>query len=189
MPTSLQPRSDFVRLMARVQAGDADAAKTLYEDYGPYILRAVRRRLAERMRSQFDSMDFAQDVWASFFATSADRYDLTNPARLIGLLTAIARNKVIAAVRQRVEAQKRGLKIENSLETQLDRGAHLPGPQQTPSQILMDREAWSAVLANQPPVYRCILLMLRKGKRPETIARELKISIRTVRRVASKLNP
>lgn len=188
MTTTSEPRSDFIRLMARVQAGDADAGRKLYEEYGPYILRAVRRRLAMRMRSQFDSMDFAQDVWASFFATTADKYDLTNPGQLIGLLTAIARNKVIAAVRQRVEAQKSGLMMENSLETHLDRGANLASPQQTPSQILMDREAWNALLANQPPVYRCILLMLRNGKRPETIAQTLKVSIRTVRRVMNKLN-
>src|SRR5262245_48767837 len=186
MTKTSEPRSDFVRLMARVQAGDADAARTLYEEYGPYIVRAVRRRLAMRLRSQFDSIDFAQDVWASFFATAPDKYDLTHPRQLISLLTAIARHKVIDAVRQRVESEKRNMMKVNPLQSQVYRGAHLPGPQQTPSQILMDREAWNALLADQPPVYRCILLMLRNGKTPETIANELKISIRTVRRVESK---
>jgi len=187
MATKSESRSDFMRLMARVQAGDGDAARALYDVYGPYILRVVRRRLAARLRKQFDSIDFSQDVWASFFALAAEKCDFTDPGQLISLLTSIARNKVIEAVRRRVEAKKSGLMIEESLEKQLDRGAHMPGRQQTPSQILMDREAWTALLAAQPPVYRCVLLMLRNGKSPETIARELKISIRTVRRVISKL--
>ncbi len=188
MTTTLEPRSDFVRLMAAVQAGDADATRRLHEEYGPYILRAVRRCLAPRIRSRFDSMDFTQDVWASFFATTADKYDLTNPGQLIGLLTKMARHKVLMAVRQRVQGEKRKLVRENSLEAQLDGGVHLPGAQQTPSQFAMDKEAWDALLASQPPVYRCILLMLRNGKSHEIIAQELKVSLRTVRRVTNQLN-
>ena len=174
--------------MAAVQAGDADAKRRLYEEYGPHLLRAVRRRLAPRMRSAFDSMDFAQDVWASFFAASADKYDLTNPGQLISLLRAMARNKILEAVRQRVKGENRKPVRENSLEGLLDGGVHLPGPEQTPSQFALDEEAWHTVFASQPPVYRCILLMLRDGKSHETIAKELNVSLRTVQRVLNKLN-
>ena len=189
MNSSLEPRSDFPRLIAAVQTGDADATRALYERYGPYILRAVRRRLHARMRSKFDSIDFAQDVWASFFADTVAKYDLDSPKQLIGLLTTMARNKVLESQRPRTQGQKHSLGRENSLDARMERGEHVAAEQQTPSQIAMGKEAWDILLARQPPVYRRILLLLRNGKSPETIAAGVGVSLRTVQRVMRKLNP
>ena len=184
----LEPRSEFVRLIAAVQNGDPDATRRLYDDYGPYILRAVRRRLHARMRTKFDSVDFAQDVWASFFADGIDKYELNSPEDLVRLLMKMARNKVLGTLRSRTQGQKHNIRTEKSLDAQLDGGAQVAAHQQTPSQIVMDKEAWNELLASQPPVYRCILLMLRDGKSHETIAQELNVSLRTVQRVISKMN-
>src|SRR5688572_27661706 len=188
MTTSLEPRSDFVRLIAKVQAGDEAAARKLYERYGPLIVRAVRRRLHARLRSKFDSIDFAQDVWASFFSNVIAKYELNSPEQLVTLLTTMARNKVVETVRTRTQRQKYNVHREASLESHHGGADNLPAVQQTPSQIVMGREAWDRLLARQPPVYRRILLLLREGEAPEKIAEALGLSARTVQRVIRKLN-
>lgn len=188
MTTSLESRSDFVRLIAKVQAGDEAAARKLYERYGPLIVRAVRRRLHARLRSKFDSIDFAQDVWASFFANAVDKYDLSSPAQLVTLLTTMARNKVAETARTRTRRQKYNIHREDSLEGRFGGAENLPAVQQTPSQIVMGREAWDQLLARLPPVYRRILLLLREGQSPEMIAQDLGLSPRTVQRVIRKIN-
>ncbi|MCI0680778.1 MAG: sigma-70 family RNA polymerase sigma factor [Gemmataceae bacterium] len=184
MTTSLESRSDFVRLIAKVQAGDETAARKLYERYGPVIVSAVRRRLDARLRSKFDSIDFAQDVWASFFTNVIDKYELSTPQQLVGLLTTMARNKVLQTQRRRTQRQKYNIEREASLQ---GRAELVPAAQQTPSQIVMDKEAWDRLLARQPPVYRRILLLLREGFPHEKIADDLGLSLKTVQRVIRKL--
>ena len=186
--TSLGPRSDFVRLIAKVQAGDEVAAQKLYERYGPVIVRAVRRRLHAKLRSKFDSIDFAQDVWASFFTNVIDKYDLNSPEQLVRLLTTMARNKVVETS-VKTQRQKYDIQREDSLEGHHGGAENFPAVQQTPSQIVMGKEAWEQLLAQQPPVYRRILLLLREGQPPEIIAQDLRLSLRTVQRVIRKLLP
>src|SRR5258708_5874829 len=98
--TLVTSRLDFASLMRRVQEGDEDAAWELLDEYGPHIIRAVRRVLTDRMRSKVDSTDFAQSVWASFFANvaTADRFD--RPEALMAYLGRLARNKVIEEFRR-----------------------------------------------------------------------------------------
>jgi len=185
----LVKQSSFNELIAQVQAGNEAAAQRLFDEFGQHIMRAIRRRLHQRLRAQYDSMDFAQDVWKSFFTDAAQRYRLETPEQLIGLLTTMARNKVVESVRGRLGTRKRDLQREHSLERDVGGGDRFPGRQPTPSQIAMGREAWERLLAEQPPVYRRVLLLLREGKSPGTIAQELGISDKTVRRVILKVAP
>jgi RNA polymerase sigma factor (sigma-70 family) len=181
LPGRFALKQAFAELMERVQAGDQDAARQLYDEYGAHLVRAVRRRLHQNLRSKFDSLDFAQDVWASFFADDAQRYELHTPEQLVGLLTAMARNKVAEVARDRFRRQARNINREHALQE--DAADRLPGTQPTPSQVLMGEEAWSSILAQARPVHRRILLLLREGKPPATIAQELGISSKTVQRV------
>src|SRR5262249_44175004 len=66
-----EPRMDeevqeFAALMQRLAGGSQEAARELYDRYGPHIRRVVRRRLIPALRPKFDSIDFEQDVWKSF---------------------------------------------------------------------------------------------------------------------------
>lgn len=63
----LDDDDDFFLLMRRIREGSEDAAWELFEKYGGYIRRAVRRALNPRLRTQFESQDFVQMVWKSFF--------------------------------------------------------------------------------------------------------------------------
>jgi RNA polymerase sigma-70 factor (ECF subfamily) len=87
---------DFASLIARVRAGDADAAAEIVRTYESAIRVAVRARLYDPdMRRQFDSMDICQSVLASFFVrAAAGQFELEKPAQLVALLTKMAQNKL-----------------------------------------------------------------------------------------------
>ena len=167
--------------MQRVLSGSEEAAKQLFDGYAPYLLSAIRRRLGRRIRSTFDTQDFAQDVWASFFAEAPRNRVFDSPAALVGFLTVLARNKVVDAARQRTQTQKRDINREQSLDdSRRFNKAILIGNDPTPSQVLMTQEEWGAFLGKQPPVYRRVLILLRAGKSQIEIAKELGVHPRTV---------
>jgi RNA polymerase sigma factor (sigma-70 family) len=86
----------FADLLERVRRGDQEAAATLVRDYEPAIRRAVRFRLTQaHLRTSLESLDICQSVLGSFFIRAASgQYDLKEPADLLKLLTAMARNKL-----------------------------------------------------------------------------------------------
>jgi RNA polymerase sigma-70 factor (ECF subfamily) len=98
----MEPDSSFAAWMARVRAGDAEAAEELVRRHERAVRVAVRLRLTDpRLRRHFDSMDVCQSVLASFFVrAAAGQFDLQNPQQLVGLLVKMARNKLLMQVRK-----------------------------------------------------------------------------------------
>jgi RNA polymerase sigma factor (sigma-70 family) len=182
--------AEFHTLMQKLLTGSDEAAQELFREYGPYLMHAIRRRLDKRIRSKFDSLDFAQDVWASFFAETPEKRSFNSPGELVAFLTKLAQNKVIDAVRQRTQTGKHNISREQSLDdsTRFDKSG-LAGDQATPSQILMTQEEWVEFLRKQPLVYRRIFILLREGKTHVEIAQELGIHTKTVERVVYRATP
>src|SRR5438105_7785266 len=92
---------EFEALMAKVRAGSNDAARELVNRFGPQIRRVVHRRLNARLRARYDSLDFMQAMWASFFAGEVDSNRLDTPEKLVSFLSGVARHKVVDAYRRR----------------------------------------------------------------------------------------
>jgi RNA polymerase sigma-70 factor (ECF subfamily) len=178
---------EFATLMAGVQAGSADAAQQLHEHYARHILRAVRRRLHRKLRPKYDSLDFVQDVWASFFEDVPQKHKFERPEDLVAFLSRMAANKVAQAVRKGLVRQKHNINREASLEA--DGPADVIARQATASEILMGCEEWEQLLARQPPVHRRVLLLLREGRSQVSIALELGISQKTVHRLIRRVLP
>jgi RNA polymerase sigma-70 factor (ECF subfamily) len=180
---------EFHGLMQRVMKGSEEAARELFREYGPYLIVAIRRHLTKRMRSKFDSLDFAQDVWASFFAESRDLRAFTSPKELVAFLGKLARNKIVDARRHRL-TQKRASSKEMSLDdsVRVDRSG-IAGSEPTPSQIVMRQEEWDAFLGEKPEAYRHIFVLLSEGKSHEEIAAELGLHRRTVDRIIQRYGP
>jgi RNA polymerase sigma factor (sigma-70 family) len=181
-------QENFESLVAQVRAGSEEAVWTLIEQYGPHILRTVRRRLARDLRSKFDSQDFVQAVWASFFSGSRQFARLETPDQLMAFLTAMARNKVVDEVRRRVQTQKHDLKRERSLDdSTAGYRADAASREPTPSDVAIAREQWERILAAQPEHYRRIVELRLTGETHDRIALELGINERTVRRVLGRM--
>lgn len=91
----------FIEFVQRIRAGDDTAAEELVRRYEPLIRREVRVRIEDdRLNRVFDSIDVSQSVLASFFLRATiGEYDLERPEQLLGLLVAMARNKLASRAR------------------------------------------------------------------------------------------
>jgi RNA polymerase sigma-70 factor (ECF subfamily) len=178
---------DFHSLMRRVEGGCGEAAQELFTRYGPHILRVVRRKLDKKLRSKFDSLDFVQDVWTSFFAQGQLRRDFDRPEALVAYLANMAYHKVVDAFRQRVQTRKHDVNREHSLDGLRSGAGELIARQPTPSQVAVANERWQQLLDGQPARYQDILKLLRQGNTHEEVALQLGVNEKTVRRVVQKI--
>ncbi len=186
----MNTQDDFRRLMLRVQTGDPEAAQELYERYGEHLLRVVRRRLHHPLRTRFDSQDFVQDVWKSFFSDELTQRDFESPSALVAFLIDIAQKKVSGAYRQHAGTAKRAMNRDRSLDdSQAFDKAALAATQATPSQVVMAEEQWERLLRNQPPQYQRMLLLLRHGYTHAEIAEKLQTTTKTVQRLLRRIDP
>jgi len=87
-------------LFARARAGDQDAWKELFDTCYPKVLRVVRRKLGQPMRSLYDSTDFASDVMKSL-AANFQKLDFASLDSLQAFLVQVAKQKVIDEYRRR----------------------------------------------------------------------------------------
>jgi RNA polymerase sigma factor (sigma-70 family) len=195
MPPRLEGRAMtesqlFARLMERMRSGCPDAARELFDRYSPHIRKAVRRRLHQRLRTQYDSLDFTQAVWASFFAVPPDRHTFNTPDDLLGFLAQVASNKVTEVFRQRLQTDKYNLNREVPLgEDDRERPAEPRAGQPTPSQVAMANERWERLLAGQPDHFRRVLELRRQGHTHQEIARQLGVTTKVIQRLLRKLDP
>jgi RNA polymerase sigma factor (sigma-70 family) len=178
----------FAALVAELKEGSQEAAWDLVELYGPYILRVVRRSLNRKIRSKFDSQDFVQAVWASFF-THRDRFlHVDKPEQLVGLLAAMARHKIVDEMRRRLDTEKHDVRRERSMD---DWNVVIPDTlasgDPTPSQVAMARERWNRMMEGQPELHRQIVRLRLAGETHQAIARQLGVNKKTVQRVLQRL--
>lgn len=187
MPPLDTERDRLVVLLERVQQGSNDAAWQLVNEYGHHVRRAVRRRLPDILRPKFDSLDFVQLTWLSFFRAT-DRFVCVNePARFVRLLAEIATHKVLDEVRKRGLGRYNVRKECGDVDPVELEAKCVSRAVDTPSQLLAARESWEKVLQQCSPVERRIMVLRQKGMTYDDISGKLQVSrrtaIRTVRRV------
>jgi RNA polymerase sigma factor (sigma-70 family) len=176
---------EFRSLMDRVRTGCPQAAAELHARYSGHVRRIVRRHLGPRLRSQFDSVDFLQQVWQSFFAGELGVQQFDSPELLVAFLSRVAANKVSAEGRRNQTMKRDVDRINNRVRDPRE----LPSPHQpTPSQEVMAGERFELLVADQPPDVRRILEMLRVGYTHRAIARAVGISEKTIQRILQRLS-
>jgi len=180
----------FRNLMDRVRDGSEDAAWELVNEYGDSIRRAVRRVLNEKMRSKFDSLDFVQIVWNSFFHVRDKSEQFNHPEELAAYLAAMAKNKVGMEFRRRLMTDKHNVDHERSLDQlqaagQMDIAAHEPEP----IDVAIAREEWDRRFGKYPSHYQEIVRLRFQGHTYQSIAEALQMDKCTVRRILKRLLP
>jgi RNA polymerase sigma-70 factor (ECF subfamily) len=179
---------DFRNLMQRVSEGSDNAAWEVVERYGDAIRRAVRRALDRRLRSKFDSLDFVQLVWSSFFRVRDRATRFAHPGELVTFLLKVTCSKVGMETRRRLRTDKFNVKRERSLRGSTDPSlAHMSARQDTPSAFAIARERWDRIMEESPEHYRQIIRMRLQGHTCEEIADSLHLAESTVRRFLKRL--
>ncbi len=183
-----ETRNEFHHLIADARSGSQEAARQLVRAYGPHVLRAVRRKLYKALRGKFDSVDFTQAVWASFFA-AFDRLDaFRDPNEMIAFLTRLAHHKVVGEAQRRFGTAKLDVRRERSLDdSALALAEQLVARQPTPSAVVVADEMWSRLLRGCEADDRRVLELRREGHTHEEIAEQLGVSERTVRRIIERV--
>jgi RNA polymerase sigma factor (sigma-70 family) len=171
----------FDHLERQARAGNEDAVRRLCEEYSEKLRCIIRRRLDPKLRRQFESDDFLQSVWGSFFTQPNEPGPFQSPRELERYLCAMARNKVIDAGRQLLHTQKHAAVEQNSWTLEADRTAFSREP--TPSQAVMADERWEKMRASLPPIQREMLDLLREGHSHREIAQRYDMHPKVVQRL------
>lgn len=178
----------FAELIERLNGGDREAVRVLYTEYGGVVREAVRRRLPDRLRKEYDSLDFAQDVWASFVRLAPGAHRFATPEELGGFLVRVAYNKVIDVCRRRLGTQGHDVRREQPLARGGDgRDLAIPGQDATPSQWAIAGEKWAAIAATLPPQHLAVVARIREGFTQAEVAALAGITDRTVRRIIERV--
>lgn len=181
-----QGPGDIRELLARIKNGDEEAARELLSRYESKVRLVVRRQLPRLLRSRFDSIDFLQSVWGSFFhRIQTESNDLNEEENLIAFLAWAARNKVIDEYR-RAATQKQNIHREESIENRGDRETTLASGD-TPSELAQARETFDRLSRLLPEDRRVILELKAAGYSCGEIGDRLGLSERTVQRILEEL--
>jgi RNA polymerase sigma-70 factor (ECF subfamily) len=188
MSESPSSPESFPALIARVRAGDEQAAAELVRRYEPAIRRAARVRLVDtRLNRLLDSMDICQSVMASFFVRAAlGQFELETPDQLLRLLATMTRNKLAGQVKGHRAARRDFRRVAAAPD---DRGGEadagperIAGPDPTPSRDLAARELLEEALRRLSPEERRILDGREQGGQWAEIAAELGSSPEAIRK-------
>ena len=176
--------SDFLR---RIQAGEDGAARELLSRYEAEVRLVVRRQLPRLLRSRFDSLDFLQSVWGSFFRrmrTAPTEFE--DSRHLVAFLARAAKNKVIDEYR-RAASRKHDMHREEPLWLEGRRPRDVPDPIDSPSEVAQAHEVLVRLRELMPAERRTILELKAEGLSSKDIGERLGISERTVQRVLEEL--
>ena len=179
--------NDIQGFLARIQAGDEEAARELLTRYEAEVRLVVRRQLPRLLRSRFDSLDFLQSVWGSFFQrirTGPNEFE--DSRHLVAFLARAAKNKVIDEYR-RAASQKHDMHREEPIWTEGHRPRELAADLDTPSELAQAREEMGRLRELLPEDRRNILELKAEGLSSREIGEQLGVSERTVQRVIEDL--
>lgn len=178
---------DFAALLHRFKTGDEAALPELIDRFGHHVVRAVRRKLNRAIRSKFDSQDFVQAVWATFFEHRERLGEFPSSQELVAFLSRIASNKVADESRRRLCSQGKNVNREVSLDGSAGE-PQLTSATPSPSAVFIAKEQWNHLVDGESDRHRQVIELKRAGKNYGQIADELGLSSKTVQRVLKRLS-
>jgi RNA polymerase sigma factor (sigma-70 family) len=170
-------RSSFSELLSRFREGDSVATEELLRRYTPVLREVVRKRLPQRMRGEFESLDFVQEVWTGICSNRARPPVIDTPDQLQAYLVATAVHRVVDALRHRTAQQSFTGIAEQSLTVAI------VGSEPTPSQWVMADERWDSIASSLPEAHVRVVECVRQGYTQQEIATMTGISVRVISRI------
>jgi RNA polymerase sigma-70 factor (ECF subfamily) len=174
-------------LMFRWQGGDQQAAGELFLRYAERLLALARRRLSAKLSRHIDPEDVVQSAYRSFFVGARDgRFVLRQSGDLWRLLVTITVHKLQHQV-ERHSAAKRDLSKEYHGENGWTLQAEVLAREPTPAEAAALADTLEHVLRDLKPRQRRMVELRLQGYQLEEVARAVRRSERTVRRVLDQI--
>ena len=171
----MRQEPDISDLIARARAGDETAIREFLTRFEQEVRMMVRGHLPRKLRTQFDSMDFVQAVWQSFFADLRESSrQFENVHHLRGFLAGVARNKVYEEHRRLTRTEKHASLREERLYVRRGRREverDLISPEPTPSQTVQASDRLAQLVAGCSPLEVQVITLRHQEMTFEEIAR------------------
>jgi RNA polymerase sigma factor (sigma-70 family) len=183
----MRPETEISDLIARARAGDEEAIRDFLSEFEKELQIMVRGHLPRKLRTHFDSTDFVQAVWQSFFSDLRSQpREFANIHHLRGFLAGVVRNKIYEQHRRLTRTAKYALGREERLYIRRggrEVGRELISPEPTPSQAVQARDRLAQLIAGCTPHEVQVITLRHQGMTFEEIAARTGLGERTVRRV------
>lgn len=162
---------DFSNLIERLRRGDSAAAEELLLRYEPLVRRQVRMHMSDsRMTRLYESVDYSQSVFASFFLRAVGgQFDLNEPQDLVRLLVTMTRNKIASSARKILSDKRDGARRDADSQTFLE----APDREDSPSQVVSFRELMELAQKHLSEEELIIAELRREGLSWDEIAQRL----------------
>ena len=178
---------DLRVFLKRIEQGDEDAARELLTRYEAEVRLVVRRQLPRLLRSRFDSLDFLQSVWGSFFQKVREGgAEFEDTRHLVAFLARAAKNKVIDEYR-RAASRKQDMHREEPIWSDDHHLRDFQSADDTPSQVAQAGDMLGKLRRLIPPDRIEVLELKAQGLSSREIGEQLGMSERTVQRVIEEL--
>lgn len=184
VPESAQMASrDTQFVFDRLQGGDEQAAREVFDRYLRRLVALARSRLSDRLQQKVDADDVVQSAFRSFFVRARDgQYVIERSGELWSLLASITRNKLLKKA-EHFRHQKRDLQRDRVLaasdDSSCDR-AFIVEPTEEEAVALSDEVEF--LMRELVPRQRTMLELRLQGQTIPQIADAVERSERTVRR-------
>lgn len=178
---------EFTDLMARARSGDPAAIRDFLDRFEQEVRVMVRARLPKKLRPRFDSGDFVQAVWKSFFTDpDGTPREFENVAHLRRFLGGVVRNKVHEQHRRLTRTAKYNVGREERLyisrgDREVPRDVASPDP--SPSETAQASDRLAQLVAGFGPREIEVLTLRRQGLTQAEIAQQIGMNERSVRRI------
>ena len=178
---------DFAELMARAKAGDQAAIHVFLTRFEHEVQMMVRARLPKKLRNQYDSADFVQAVWQSFFSNLPRQApDFEKVEHLRRYLAGVVRNKIYEQHRRLTRTDKYDVLREERLYIRRgdrDVPREVVSPDPSPSQSAQAGDRLAQLTAGRSQHEVDVIGLRRQGLTFEEIAAATGVRERTARRI------
>lgn len=178
-------RRELDDLLGRARAGDSHASQELFDKYAKHFLAVIRRKIARRLRTIFDSTDFLQEMRLELFFNNLQA-ECASIESFQSFLAKVAENQVLSANRKFLDRQRRNLHREVPLERMTSAQEPIDGDPD-PEVIAMEHEEWDRLLEGQNAINRQVLELLRAGFTHREVAAVLRINEKHIRRLLGRM--
>jgi RNA polymerase sigma-70 factor (ECF subfamily) len=179
----------FADLMARLRAGDDDAAARVFRRFTHRLMALARARLGGRLRQKVDPEDVLQSVYKSFFLRHAEgQLEVAGWDSLWSLLALITARKC-GRWAEHFRAGRRDLRAEVAVVGRADESGVIEAfsADPSPAEAAMLSEVMEQLLRDLDERDRTILTLALQGSSAPEISEQLDRPARTVYRVLERI--